>query len=71
MYIFLWCINQLKIQRNKNICAAAKQESDLKSIWGRLFSIEVLCIYLMADSLLSPPHSYLQDSHLIKAFSCL
>lgn len=32
MYIFLGCINQLKIHRNKNICAAAKQESDLKSI---------------------------------------
>lgn len=70
MYIFLGCINQLKIQRNKN-CAITKQESDLKSILGRFFSIEVLCIYLMADSLLSPPHSYLQDSHLIKAFSCL
>lgn len=68
---FLECINQLEIQRTESICAVAEQESDLKSIRVRLFFIEVLCAFPIADSLLSPPRSHLQDRHLIKAFSRL
>lgn len=60
---FLECINQLEIQRTKSICGAAEQESDLKSIPGRLFPIEVLCVSLsLTASCLHPAHTYKTDT---------